>query len=301
LGIKTAADSTLRLATDTKQPSKVRVAALKALAELNPSELEPALKAALQDSDETLRREATQLQAAVKPADAIGQIRTALDRGSLGEKQSALIALGNVTNSAADAMLSDWMDKLLAKQLPTELQVDLLEAVGKRTNRELQEKLRRFDTGRPAEDELRAFRECLNGGDKDIGRKIFLEKVEVSCVRCHMADGEGGEVGPDLTGIGTRHDRQYLLESIVLPNKQVAAGFESVVITMKDGTTYAGLVKNEADSVLQLNSPEDGLLDLKKAEIKSRERAPSAMPEEFRQVLSKRELRDLVEFLAQLK
>src|SRR6185295_3798604 len=114
-------------------------------------------------------------------------------RGTMGEKQSAFVALGDVTNTAADAILSGWMDKLIAKQLPTELQVDLLEAVGKRTNRELQEKLRKFDAGRPAEDELRAFRECLSGGDKEAGRKIFLEKVEVSCVRCHMADGEGGE------------------------------------------------------------------------------------------------------------
>jgi quinoprotein glucose dehydrogenase len=81
----------------------------------------------------------------------------------------------------------------------------------------------------------------------------------------------------------------------------VAAGFESVLVTMKDGAVYAGLVKKETDDMLQLNSPEDGLLELKKAEIKTREGAPSAMPEEFRQILTKRELRDLVEFLADLK
>jgi len=120
-------------------------------------------------------------------------------------------------------------------------------------------------------------------------------------VRCHKADGEGGEAGPDLSGIGKRQNRQYILESIVLPNKSIAAGFQSELVTTKGGAVYAGIIKQETGDVLQLNSPEDGLMELKKADIKTREGAPSAMPEEFRQVLSKRELRDLVEFLAELK
>ena len=70
---------------------------------------------------------------------------------------------------------------------------------------------------------------------------------------------------------------------------------------MKNGAVYAGLVKEETGESLKLNSPEDGLIELKKSEIKARESSPSAMPEEFRQILTKRELRDLVEFLAQLK
>jgi quinoprotein glucose dehydrogenase len=108
-------------------------------------------------------------------------------------------------------------------------------------------------------------------------------------------------VGPDLTGIGTRKPREYILESIVFPNKQIAAGFESLLVTMKNGTVYAGLLKAENDSEMELNSPEDGLLKLKKAEIQSRERGLSAMPEEFRQILSKSDLRNLVEFLSSLK
>ena len=61
------------------------------------------------------------------------------------------------------------------------------------------------------------------------------------------------------------------------------------------------MVKTENDAELQLNSPEDGLLTLKKSEIKARERGLSAMPEELRQVLTKQDLRDLVEFLSSLK
>jgi quinoprotein glucose dehydrogenase len=70
---------------------------------------------------------------------------------------------------------------------------------------------------------------------------------------------------------------------------------------MNSGTTYAGVVKRESATEVELNSPEDGLLKLKKADVKSRERGLSGMPEELRQVLTKHDLRDLVEFLSSLK
>jgi len=70
---------------------------------------------------------------------------------------------------------------------------------------------------------------------------------------------------------------------------------------LKNGTTYAGTVKSESAAELELNSPEDGLVKIKKTEIQTRERGLSGMPEEIRQVLTKAELRDVVEFLATLK
>ena len=108
-------------------------------------------------------------------------------------------------------------------------------------------------------------------------------------------------VRPDGSPRGARQPREYLLESIVHPNKQIAAGFENLLVTMKDGTVYAGLLKAEDDAQIELNSPEDGLLKLRKADIKSRDRGLSAMPEELRQVLDKQDLRNLIEFLSSLK
>jgi len=165
----------------------------------------------------------------------------------------------------------------------------------------VKDKLTRFERSRPSDDDLRAYRECLKGGNVEEGKKIFLERAEVSCVRCHKAGGDGGEVGPDLGHIAASKQREYLLESIVYPNKHIAAGFESLLVTMNNGTIYAGLLKSETADELELNSPEDGLLKLKKADIKERQRGLSAMPEELRQVLSKQDLRNLVEFLSNLK
>ena len=88
---------------------------------------------------------------------------------------------------------------------------------------------------------------------------------------------------------------------MVLPNKAIAAGFENVLLTMKSGAIHAGLVKSETESELKLESPEDGLLTLVKADIASRQRGLSAMPEDLKQFLTPREVRDLVEFLSGLK
>jgi quinoprotein glucose dehydrogenase len=198
-------------------------------------------------------------------------------------------------------MFSQWLDKLLARQVPAELQLDLLEAAAKRESREVKSKLDRFERSRQADDDLRAWRECLQGGNAEEGKKIFLERAEVSCVRCHKAGGDGGEAGPDLGKIGATQTREYLLESIVYPNKHIATGFESLLVTMNNGAIYGGLLKGESDTELELNSPEDGLLKLKKADLKERKGGLSGMPEELRQVLTKQDLRNLVEFLSSLK
>jgi quinoprotein glucose dehydrogenase len=302
LGIKGAGASIFEIVANTKQPGRVRVEALKSLAAVSDAKLGEAVKIALSDRDEEVRKEATRIQAQLKPGDAVAGLRATLETGSIGERQNALSTLGGLTNSAAgDELLLQWFDRLLAGEVPKELHVDLLDAASKRAVPAFQERIRKFENSRPAADDLRAFRECLTGGDANEGKKIFVERAEVYCIRCHKASGEGGEVGPDLTGIGARKDREYLLESIVYPNKHLAEGYESIVITLKNETVYAGTVKRETESQLELMSLEDGLVKINKANIKSRERGLSGMPEELRQVLSKRDLRDLVEFLTTLK
>ncbi|MGI8965365.1 MAG: c-type cytochrome, partial [Limisphaerales bacterium] len=191
--------------------------------------------------------------------------------------------------------------RLLTGKASPELHLDLIEAAGKRSALSIKEKLKKYEQSRSAKDDLANFRECLAGGNAAEGKKIFLERVEASCVRCHKLDKECGEIGPVLNGVAAKHPREYLLESIVLPNKQVAPGFESVLVVLKDGTSYAGTLKSETDNELVLNSPEDGIVKVVKKEICKREKGLSGMPPELAQVLSKRDLRDLVEFLAGLK
>ncbi|HTD64972.1 MAG TPA: HEAT repeat domain-containing protein, partial [Candidatus Limnocylindria bacterium] len=291
----------IEIVADTGADSNLRIEALKSMARTKDAQLAEAVQVALTSQDEALRKEATKIQAQLQPNDALAQLHPTLENGSLSEKQNAFAMLGALTNAEADQVIAQWLDKLLAKDVQPELQLDLIEAAGKREAPLVKDKLRKFEVSRPAADDMRSYRECLVGGNAEEGKKIFLEKVEASCVRCHKFNGEGGEVGPELTGMGARKDRDYILESIVFPNKHIAEGYESVIVTLKNGMAYAGQLKSESPQTLEINSPEDGLIPIKKSEIKTRERGLSAMPEELRQVLTKQDLRNLVEFLAQSK
>ena len=301
LTIADAAPVLSGLVGDTKLSGRVRVEALKALAALDDAKLEEALQVAQADANEELRRTATQLQSKVKSSNASARLAATLANGTPGDKQAALAALSALPDPAADDLLGRWLDRLQAGEVAKELQLDLLEAAAKRSAAVVKQKLSNYEASKPKDDPLAEYRETLYGGNAGEGKKIFFERPEASCVRCHKINGEGGEVGPDLSHIGAQKDRQYFLESIVLPNKDIAQGFESVLVTLKSGTSYAGVIKSDNASELVINSPEDGLVTVKKSDIQSRDKGLSPMPEGMGQVLTKQDLRDLVEFLSGLK
>src|SRR5262249_43506684 len=149
-----------------------------------------------------------------------------------------------------------------------------------------------------ASDDLAKYRVSLFGGNAAEGRKIFYERQEAACFRCHKIKGNGGDVGPELSGVGHRQTREYILESIVYPNKQIAAGFDSVTLILNNGTVYAGQVKGTNQTEMTINSPEDGLVKVAFKDIKEQKRGLSPMPADLATILSKQDLRNLVEFLA---
>jgi quinoprotein glucose dehydrogenase len=299
LGIKEVGPALFDMAADTKRPAAVRVEMLRALDALNDSHLEKATRLALHDNEPLVRAEGRRLLAKLNPEQGVAALTKALADGTLVERQSALAVLGDLKNDAAATALGQSLDRLLAKDYPPEQTLDLLEASAKQSA--LKAKLAQFEASRAKDDPLSAYRESLVGGDAEAGRTAFFANSEVSCVKCHKVKGEGGDVGPDLAGIGGKQKRDYLLESIVDPNKQIAQGFETVVLTLTNGKVVSGIVKAEDAKEVRLMTPEGQLVTVPKAKIDERARGKSAMPEDVVKHLSKRELRDLVEFLANLK
>jgi quinoprotein glucose dehydrogenase len=179
---------------------------------------------ARRDPAAKVRVEGQRLLAKLRPGEALPVLKEALERGATAERQGALAALGTLPGTAADATLAAWLDRLQRNQVQAEIVHDLLEAARKRSDRSpvLVEKLGRYEQSLPKDDPLAPYLEALAGGDAERGEAILSDKEEVSCLRCHKINGNGGEVGPDLTGIGKRQDRRYLLESIVVPNRQIA-------------------------------------------------------------------------------
>jgi quinoprotein glucose dehydrogenase len=300
LGIKEIGPALFALAEEKNRPAQVRVEALKALETLKDGRLGEAMQSALKDPDPRVRTQGRRLLAKAQPVKALQEIREVLDRGGVAEQQGAFSILADIPGRAAEEVLSAQLDRLLAGKLPAEVQLDLLESAAKRDG-EVKGKLAHFDARRSPKDPLAKYRESLAGGDAEQGRSIFFDKAEVSCLRCHKVNGVGGEVGPDMTGIGAKQSREYLLESIVEPNRQIAKGYETLVVELRNGQVKSGILKSEDAKEVRLMTAEGQLIAVPKADIEERLSGKSAMPEDLTRHLSPRELRDLVEFLAALK
>ena len=289
----------------------MRIASLLALAKLGAPQLDDALKVALASPDKALAAEARKLAGNSSPERAVEMAAKAFQNGSVAEQQAALAALAKAKTDKADVLILAQLNLLTAGKLAAAVQLDLLEAVTTRlatvstggdARATFAARLAAFEQTRKADDPRARWRECIEGGDAKAGRVIFAEKNEAGCQRCHAVAKNGGDVGPDLAGIAAKHDRAFLLRSIVEPNADIAPGYENVLVTLKSGDVLAGLTTKEDADTLTLKNVADGKLQpVKKADIKERTKLPSAMIPGLGEILTKRELRDLIEYLATLK
>jgi putative membrane-bound dehydrogenase-like protein len=132
----------------------------------------------------------------------------------------------------------------------------------------------------------------LAGADLPRGRATF----DRLCASCHTLHGQGGSVGPDLTGAG-RDNLDYLLENLVDPSASVSADFRMVVVAMGDGRVLNGLVRARTDRTLTLQTQNEALV-LDRDEIEDVKPSNlSLMPEGQLDPLSREEIRDLVGYL----
>lgn len=182
--------------------------------------------------------------------------------------------------------------------------VEWLEAAEGHPGQSTGEARETLEAGWAAEDEdaTLAWLMCLQGGDRLLGEQIFHSKSETSCLKCHMLGSEGGsEAGPALDGLGERLERLDILRSIVAPNAAIAEGYETWLLSLDDGEILSGRILEEtADNVVLENAKKE-IFDIAPGEIVARRRDVSAMPADVSTFLSRREMRDLVAFLAGLK
>jgi len=246
-----------------------------------------------------LRRQVLRLIPGAKLPDGVALLeRAATDEGPLRVRQAALLALAE-SGSDADPVLVRLLDRLLEDRWPAPLRLELLEASTGRSAPEIRGRLAKVEAARKKEDPLAPWRDCLEGGDSDPGRRLFWVRVHASCHQCHRIGDEGGTTGPPLTGVGARLSREALLESLIFPSKSIAAGYETVAVRLDSDAVETGRVVRESASELVLLGPDGVEKAIPKARIRAARRGLSAMPDDLSRLLTKRELRDLVQDLAE--
>ena len=133
-------------------------------------------------------------------------------------------------------------------------------------------------------------------GDVAHGREVFFGKGE--CSSCHMLDGKGGTIGPDLSNIGEQITLKRMKESLTMEGP-ISPGYQPVKVVTRTGQTIEGIAKNQDSFSIQLLDRENRLHLLSREELRSiDEPRTSLMPHNYDKVLSAGEYSDLLAMLS---
>jgi putative heme-binding domain-containing protein len=125
------------------------------------------------------------------------------------------------------------------------------------------------------------------------GRRLYKQH----CAACHVLFGEGGKIGPELTG-SQRQNLDYILENLIDPSAVVPRDYQVTILQTADGRLVTGIIQQESEQVVTVQTPNE-LLRLPRDEILARKQSPlSMMPEGLLAPLRDDEVRDLISYLA---
>jgi len=147
-------------------------------------------------------------------------------------------------------------------------------------------------------------------GNAAHGKELFYGSA--GCSTCHMIQGRGGRLGPDLSTTGSARSTDYLVESVRNPSKRLAQGiseamkefsqeYETVKVETADGQKFLGVVLNEDQFTLQMMDTRENLHLFEKDKLKTMEKTrDSLMPAYDQKTLSDKDLQDVIAFLLEV-
>ena len=146
-------------------------------------------------------------------------------------------------------------------------------------------------TPNPADADLR--------GDADAGRALFTGKG--NCAACHMVDGDGGRLGPDLSRVGERRDPDELRADLLDPSAEVEPRWWTMTVTRADGSVVEGLRMSEDTFTFRVIDADEQLWSFSKDEIRSFDRVRTSSMPGAGGTLTDAEVDDLVAYLFSLR
>jgi putative heme-binding domain-containing protein len=277
-------------------PAEVRQRALAALAESRAAELAPLLQRLLDDPD--IRGAAIRALAAYPDPQTPGLLLQRYAQLNNDEKQDAIQTLAS-RNDFAVALLDAVATKTVASadiSAVTARQLLALdsEAISKRL-KEVWGEVR--STGAEKQKQIARYKglltpEYLNDADFSHGRLVYGR----TCQKCHRLYGEGGEIGPDLTG-SNRANLDYILENVFDPSAIIPREWRMNTVIAADGRVLTGILIEDAPESIVLQTVNERLA-LSREDIDQIEQTPiSMMPEGQFDMLTPHEVRDLVAYL----
>jgi putative heme-binding domain-containing protein len=140
-------------------------------------------------------------------------------------------------------------------------------------------------------------------GEPKKGEELFFNPdSNAACGKCHAVGGKGGRVGPELTNVAGTRDPAFIVESILDPSKEIASGFEPVLLVTKEGKYLTGIIKREDAQAIEIVDNQARAHTVPKSQIAQRSpQKTSLMPGNFKEILTVEEFHDVLAFVLSLK
>ena len=293
----------IQSAGDVKSSAEVRAAAFTALREVGGADVINDLKKLVTETaSPEIRRESIATLAALDFSAALPDVITAL-KATTVEADAQIFWRALLGIKGAGATLAAELSK---SPLPTEAaRMGLRPAREGNQNVALNQVLMQqagltFARKELGDAELKALaQEALSKGDPARGELIYRLPA-MSCMVCHSIGGAGGKVGPDLTSIGASSPADYLVESLLYPNRKIKEGFHSVNLTTREDEEFNGIIAKESDNEIILRNASGKEISIAKKNIATRINGGSLMPGGLMDSLLPEERFDLIKFLSML-
>ncbi len=141
--------------------------------------------------------------------------------------------------------------------------------------------------------------EVMAKGDAARGEKVF-RRADVNCLKCHAIARAGGQVGPELTALGSISPPEYIVNSVLNPSLNIKEQYVTKVILTADGEVVTGIVMDRNDERVRLKDASGKVITLASSDIESEKEGPSLMPQGLTKFLTHDEFLDLARFITEL-
>ena len=295
-GSKAALDALRKVLVDRKMKLTERQKALASLVDARDAKLPEVLRGLLKE--EVLQREALRALGVFEDAKTPQSILAILQKLDPAGKRDALTTLASRVSYAKALMAAIDKGEVKVNELPADI-VRQLRAHGQKDINTKLDKVWGVSRSTPKAKlkEIAKYKKLLEAKpakpvNLSRGRSLFQR----TCAQCHKLYGEGGEIGPDITG-SDRNNLDYLLTNILDPNAEIPNDYRTTILRTKDNRVLVGVIRRSEGQSVTIATPAE-VLTLDKADVATIELQNfSMMPEGLVLALKEDELRDLVAYL----
>ncbi len=299
LGLRSLGQEVLAIASAGDLPSIDRQQAIAVVVSINAQGASKALRTLLGDKDANIRQAALDAIVDLQDIKGLGEVLSS-GKFSADVRQSASMRLLQSTGGATVLLRM-----LNGNQLADELKQTVIAAVARHPDTNVRLMYEQYipEDQRPKKLETAVKPEeilALNG-DAKRGQEIFRLSSAAQCKSCHVVQGIGGSVGPDLSMIGRKYERAALLETIMNPSKAVSHEYKPQLVETVNGQVFLGFFVEKNDQQLTLKDVKGNLIRVPIAEIEAQlEQQKSLMPELILQEVTAQDAADLLAYLTTL-